>query len=164
MKEPLRCYHGLKGEFKPQKAIRKTEMCLWIDVQLVYLLYLLAMYHAFVFLWRGILFITVHFLQLTGLTWMHVAGRKQSFFFFFLVISKWTELKLNRLLNTKEIRVPKDLLYTWYILYYIIYGKIPWRRKWQPTPVFLLGKFHKQRSLAGYSPWGYKQLNMVEAT
>ena len=34
--------------------------------------------------------------------------------------------------------------------------KIPWRRKWQPTPVFLPGKFHAQRSLAGYSPWGRK--------
>ena len=33
-------------------------------------------------------------------------------------------------------------------------GKIPWRRKWQPTPVFLPGKFHGQRSLAVYSPWG----------
>ena len=32
-------------------------------------------------------------------------------------------------------------------------GKIPWRRKWQPTPVFLPGKSHGQRSLAGYSPW-----------
>ena len=32
-------------------------------------------------------------------------------------------------------------------------GKIPWR-KWQSTPVFLLGKFHGQRSLVGYSPWG----------
>ena len=31
--------------------------------------------------------------------------------------------------------------------------KIPWRRAWQPTPVFLLGKSHRQRSLAGYSPW-----------
>ena len=30
--------------------------------------------------------------------------------------------------------------------------KIPWRRKWKPTPVFLPGKFHEQRSLAGYSP------------
>ena len=29
--------------------------------------------------------------------------------------------------------------------------KIPWRRKWQPTPVFLLGEFHRERSLAGYS-------------
>ena len=35
--------------------------------------------------------------------------------------------------------------------------KIPWNRKWQPTPVFLLGKSHGQRSLAGYSPWGCKE-------
>ena len=31
-------------------------------------------------------------------------------------------------------------------------GKIPWRKKWQPIPVFLPGKFHGQRNLAGYSP------------
>ena len=37
-------------------------------------------------------------------------------------------------------------------------GKIPWR-KWQPTPVFLPGKSHGQRSLAGYSPWGCKELD-----
>ena len=35
-------------------------------------------------------------------------------------------------------------------------GKIHWRRKWQPTPVFLPGKSHGQRSLVGYSPWGCK--------
>ena len=35
--------------------------------------------------------------------------------------------------------------------------KIPWRRKWQPTPVFLPRKSHGQRSLAGYSPWGSKE-------
>jgi len=35
-------------------------------------------------------------------------------------------------------------------------GKTPWRRKWQPTPVFLPGKSYGQRSLAGYSPWGHK--------
>ena len=34
--------------------------------------------------------------------------------------------------------------------------KIPWRRQWQPTPVFLPEKFHGQRSLVGYSPWGHK--------
>jgi len=34
--------------------------------------------------------------------------------------------------------------------------KILWRRKWQLAPVFLPGKFHAQRSLAGYSPWGHK--------
>ena len=37
---------------------------------------------------------------------------------------------------------------------YLWVGKIPWRKKWQPTPVFLPGKPHGQRSLAGYSPWG----------
>ena len=35
-------------------------------------------------------------------------------------------------------------------------GKIPWRSKWQLTPVFLLGESHGQRNLAGYSPWGRK--------
>ena len=41
-------------------------------------------------------------------------------------------------------------------------GKIPWKRKWQPTPLFLLGKSHGQRSLAGYSPWGCKELDMTK--
>jgi len=40
-------------------------------------------------------------------------------------------------------------------------GKVPWRRKWQPTPAFLSGKSHGQRSLAGSSPWGHKELNMT---
>ena len=40
--------------------------------------------------------------------------------------------------------------------------KISWGRKWQPTPVFLPGKFHGQRSLVGYSPWGHKKLDMTE--
>ena len=35
-------------------------------------------------------------------------------------------------------------------------GKIPWRRKWHPTPVFLPGKSHGQRNLVGYSPWTKK--------
>ena len=35
-------------------------------------------------------------------------------------------------------------------------GKILWRRKWQPTPVFLPGESHGQRSLVGYSPWAAK--------
>ena len=37
-------------------------------------------------------------------------------------------------------------------------GKILWRRAQQPTPVFLPGKPHAQRSLAGYSPWGCKRV------
>ena len=35
--------------------------------------------------------------------------------------------------------------------------KIPWRRKWQPTPVFLPGKSHGQRRLVGYNSWGLKE-------
>ena len=41
-------------------------------------------------------------------------------------------------------------------------GKTPWRRKWQPTPVFLPGKSHGQRSLVGYSVWGRKESDTNE--
>ena len=40
--------------------------------------------------------------------------------------------------------------------------KIPWRRAWQPTPVFLLEESLGQRSLEGYSPWGHKESDMTE--
>ena len=40
--------------------------------------------------------------------------------------------------------------------------KIPWRRGWQPTPVFLPRKFHKQRRLVGCSPWGCKESDTTE--
>ena len=43
-------------------------------------------------------------------------------------------------------------------------GKIPWRRKWQPTPLFLPGKSHGQRSLEGYSPRGRKRVRDDLAT
>ena len=38
----------------------------------------------------------------------------------------------------------------------------PWRRKWQPTPVFLPGEFYGPRRLAGYSSWGHKESDMTE--
>ena len=41
-------------------------------------------------------------------------------------------------------------------------GKIPWRRKWQPTPVFLPEKSHGQRSLVGYNLSGCKELAAAE--
>ena len=41
-------------------------------------------------------------------------------------------------------------------------GKMPWRKAWEPTPVFLPGEFHGQRSLMGFSPWGHKELDMTE--
>ena len=37
---------------------------------------------------------------------------------------------------------------------------VPWRREWQPNPVFMPGESHGQRSPAGYSPWGHKELGM----
>ena len=43
-------------------------------------------------------------------------------------------------------------------------GKIPWRREWQPTLVFLPGKFHGQKSLLGYSPRGHKRVGHDLAT
>ena len=58
----------------------------------------------------------------------------------------------NELVNAGDIRDRIDL---WV-------RKIPWRRKWQPSPVFLPEEFHGQRSLVGYSPWGLKESDMTE--
>ena len=41
-------------------------------------------------------------------------------------------------------------------------GKIPWRRKWQPTPLFWPGKSHGQRSPEGHSPWGHQESDTTE--
>ena len=43
-------------------------------------------------------------------------------------------------------------------------GKIPWKREWQPTPIFLPGECYGQRSLAGYSPQGHIELDTTETT
>ena len=43
-------------------------------------------------------------------------------------------------------------------------GMIPWRRKWEPTPVFFPEESHEQRSLAGYSPWRLKESETTEVT
>ena len=44
------------------------------------------------------------------------------------------------------------------------FKKIPWSRKWQPSPVFLPGKSHGQRSLMAYSSWGCKESDRTEHT
>ena len=41
-------------------------------------------------------------------------------------------------------------------------GKMLCSRKWQPTPVFLPGKSHRQKILEGYSPWGHRESDMIE--
>ena len=40
-------------------------------------------------------------------------------------------------------------------------GKIPWKREWLPTLVFLPGEIHGQRSLVGYSPWDSKESDIL---
>ena len=51
------------------------------------------------------------------------------------------------------------LQYSWASL---VVGKIPWRKAWQPTPGYLPGEPHGQRSLVGYSPWGHRESDMTE--
>ena len=46
----------------------------------------------------------------------------------------------------------------------LIVGKIPWRRAWQPSPIFLPEESHGERSLVGYSPWGPTELDTTEVT
>ena len=48
--------------------------------------------------------------------------------------------------------------------FHVWFGKISWRRKWQPTPIFLPGESHEQRSLVGYGPWGHKESVTTEVT
>ena len=43
-------------------------------------------------------------------------------------------------------------------------GNVPWRRIWIPTPVLLSGESHGQRGLAGYNPWGHKELDTTGVT
>ena len=49
-------------------------------------------------------------------------------------------------------------------VFYPWVGKIPWRRAWQPTPVFLPGESHGQRSLVSYSPWDRTESDTIEVT
>ena len=62
-----------------------------------------------------------------------------------------------------KISFSKDFKELQNYLYNVILGEF-WRRKWQPTPVFLPGQrqLHGQRSLAGHSSWGCKELDMTE--
>ena len=47
-------------------------------------------------------------------------------------------------------------------LFRLFLHMVTWRRAWQPTPVFLSGEFHGQRSLVGYSPWARKESDTIE--
>ena len=79
--------------------------------------------------------------------------------FMFFDLNIWV-CRLPRLLSSKESacqcrRRRKRGFNPWI-------SKIPWRRKWQPIPLFLPEKSHGQSSLTVYSPWGRKELDMTE--
>ena len=68
----------------------------------------------------------------------------------------WTE-EPGRLQSMGSLRVGHDWA-TWLSLFTFTH----WRRKWQPTPVFLPGESHGRRSLVGWSPWGHEESNIAE--
>ena len=67
-------------------------------------------------------------------------------------LSNWTELNSGK---KSACQCRRHRLEPWV-------GKIPWRRKWQPTPVPLPGKSHGRRSVVDYSPWGRKKSDRTE--
>ena len=96
-------------------------------------------------------------------------------FFFFLLIFDWYQEKAGKMVSEFSGSNSILLLFNYFWLPWWFSskesacqcrrlrfdpcaGKIPWRREWLPTLVFLPGKSHGQRSLAGYSPWGRKRV------
>ena len=76
---------------------------------------------------------------------------------FLFLLEKYLGVKLVVLVKTV-----KNLPAMWEIQVRFQIGGIPWRRKWLPTPIFLPGRFHGNRSLAGYSLLSHKELDMTE--
>ena len=75
---------------------------------------------------------------------------------YFLDAGMWFVHVLPRCLSSKEFTCQcRNSRRLWYDPWV---GKIPWRRKWQTTSVFLLVYSHAQKSLVGYSPWGLEEL------
>ena len=80
--------------------------------------------------------------------------------FLFLLIWPWGQWGLPRWLIGKESACHRRRHGRHSFDHWV--GKIPWRRKWQPTPVFSPGNSYGQRSLAGYSPWANKESGTTE--
>ena len=102
-------------------------------------------------------------------------SRREVFPFIFLYIrfSSLSQKALSRLilwsylpeLSHTFMPYPHEHLGTQYWLFLLItllLGNECWYWKWQPTPVFLPGESHRQRSLVGYSPWGCKELDTTK--
>ena len=72
---------------------------------------------------------------------------------FFLVLNNLASLVVQTIKNLPSMQETQIRSLGW---------KILWRRKWQPTPVFLPEELHGQRRLAGYSPWGGKESDVTD--
>ena len=72
---------------------------------------------------------------------------------FFLVLNNMASLVVQTIKNLPSMQETQIRSLGW---------KILWRRKWQPTPVFLPEELHGQRRLAGYSPWGGKESDVTD--
>ena len=84
-----------------------------------------------------------------------------SLYFSFLLLGIKLHLGANYSLEHKHSRFTGKCKRCWFSPWV---GKIPWRRAWQPTPVFLPKESHGQRNLVGYSPWYYKRVRHNLAT
>ena len=91
-------------------------------------------------------FILYHSVYMTFLKW-------QKFQEFERISRIWASLVAQRVKHLPAMRE------TWV---WSLGWEDPWRRKWQPTPVFLPGESHGWRSMVGYSPWGRKELDTTE--
>ena len=92
------------------------------------------------------------------LFWLYPAGRKVFIKSLLRHGMFWKQIRLVFWLYHWCLRWSRICLQCWRPGFDPWVGKIPCRREWQPTPVFLPGEFNGQGSLAGYSPWGRKEL------
>ena len=83
---------------------------------------------------------------------------------FFTTTATWEAPNFWHLINICWLDFNKFNWIEWLRWFSPWVGKIPWRRAWQPIPVFLPEESHGQRSLVGYSPWGCKESDMTEVT
>ena len=84
-----------------------------------------------------------------------------------VIITKYSVFYINQILTlsiglTRWFSGKEATCQCWRPWFNYWVGKILYSRKWQPTPVFLPGKFHEQRILEGYCLWGHKESDMTE--
>ena len=99
--------------------------------------------------------VSVHQPQASSI--MHWTWTGDSFHIWYHICNLFS--KRNSESTTAQLQI---LYYPHYLIEKILASQFSWRRKWQPTPVFLPGESHGKRSLVGYSPWGCKESKTTE--